>query len=190
LWTWEDDNLRVTFYPSEKENEVQAKRTGGTYGGKATTEAKARAARENGVKGGRPKPQAGTQAGTQASETQEPKLNPTEGNGKEGKGKEVSAAAQPHAGEAAVAADPMDMDSMQRAPEPSHVTQACDRRTFGDWRTMVAHRIFWTREEDEVWKSIFQAEGWDEMTKGYNFLAKKHPAPKKIFVSMIQELRE
>jgi hypothetical protein len=82
LWTWEGDNLRVTFYPSEKESEVQAKRTGGTYGGKAATEAKAQAARENGRKGGRPK----TQAETQAPETQEPKLNPTEGNGMERNG--------------------------------------------------------------------------------------------------------
>ena len=90
-------------------------------------------------------------------------------------------------------ADPLAfMDGMQEAPagEPEHVTKACDRRTFGHWRAMVAHRIFWTREEDELWKSIFAAEGWDEMTKGYHFLAKKHPAPKKIFVSMIQELRE
>ncbi len=185
LWAWEGDGLRVTFYPADKEAEVRAKRTGGSYGGKAATEVKSQAARENGRKGGRPK----AQAETQAPETQEPKLNPTEGNGKERKGKEVSAAAPPHAQETDAAPDLGFMDEMQSAPEPAHVTQACDRRTFGDWRSMVAHRIFWTREEDEVWKSIFQAEGWDEMTKGYNYLAKKHPAPKKIFLSMIQELR-
>jgi hypothetical protein len=101
-----------------------------------------------------------------------------------------SAAAPPPAPRQAVAADPLDMDSMQAAPEPDHVTKALDRRTFADWRTMIARRIFWTREEDELWKSIFAAEGWDEMTKGYEFLAKKHPAPKKIFVSMFQEIRE
>jgi LPS sulfotransferase NodH len=54
---------------------------------------------------------------------------------------------------------------------------------------MIAHRIFWTREEDEVWKGVFAAEGWDEMTKAYQYLAEKHPAPKKLFLSMFQDLR-
>ena len=79
---------------------------------------------------------------------------------------------------------------MQRAPEPAHVARVLDQRNFTDWRQMIARRIFWTREEDELWKAIFQAEGWDEMTKGYVFLSAKHPAPKKIFVSMFQEIRK
>ena len=91
----------------------------------------------------------------------------------------------------AVAADPLEMDQMQASPrgEPNHVTRMLDKRTFADWRNAVARRIWWTRDEDELWKAIFTTEGWDEMTKGYNHLAKKHPAPKKIFINMFQELR-
>jgi hypothetical protein len=78
------------------------------------------------------------------------------------------------------------MDGMQEA---TAVRKACERRSFADWRTMVAHRIFWTREEDEVWKGIYAAEGWEEMTKAYQYLAGKYPAPKKLFLSMFQEMR-
>ena len=83
------------------------------------------------------------------------------------------------------------MDGMQEAPpgEPAHVTKACDRRTFGQWRADIAHRIYWTRDEDDVWKAIFASEGWDEMAKAYQYLAGKHPAPKKLFLSMFQEMR-
>jgi hypothetical protein len=186
LWTWEGNNLRVTFYPAEKEAEVQAKRTGGTYGGKSSTEAKAQAARENGRRGGRPK----TQAETQAPETKEPKLNPTEWNGREWKGKEVSAAAPPHAQETdAAAADPMSesFESVEKAnPAPR---RALPPLSFADWRIQVGKRIFWTRDEDDTWRAMFEAEGWGEMTRGYEHLAARHPAPKKLFLSMFQELR-
>lgn len=51
LWTWEGDDLVVSFYPTEKEIEVQELRAIG----KGKSETKARAARENGSLGGRPK---------------------------------------------------------------------------------------------------------------------------------------
>ena len=191
LWTWDGDSLRVTFYPSEKQTEVQEKRT---------------LARENGRRGGRPRKTEDNRQITNVGYSENPTSvisnNPdvtqseprpkAEGKGKEGKGKEVS----PSSSVAPSPTPPQDdddptgfMNDMQAAPEPAHVTQACDRRTFGDWRTMIAHRIFWTREEDEVWKGVYQAEGWDEMTKAYAYLAGKHPAPKKLFLNMFQDLR-
>ena len=76
------------------------------------------------------------------------------------------------------------------APEPSERRPTpTGIRTFADWRIMVGKRIFWTREEDDAWRAMFQAEGWDEMTRGYEHLAKKHPAPAKLFFSMFQEIR-
>lgn len=97
-----------------------------------------------------------------------------------------SAAAPPPAQAATAAADPLGMDSMQAAPAPRpHVPP----KNFADWRAEIATRIFWTRDEDETWKAVFAAEGWDEMTKGYRHLAALHPPPKKIFLSMFQELR-
>lgn len=80
------------------------------------------------------------------------------------------------------------MTSMQ-PEEPAHVAQALDRRTFADWRIIIGRRIFWTREEDSAWKAMYQAEGWDEMTRGYEYLAKKHPEPAKLFLSYFQEIR-
>lgn len=193
LWTWEGDNLRVTFYPSEKETEVQAKRSGGAYGGKAATEAKAQAARENGRRGGRQRTQGELRLSlgsvTQAHETQEPKLNPTEGNGKERNGKEVSAAAPPHAQEPPPEPglfDPLPSKPPGEAPE---VTRLLDPRTFADWRIMVGHRVFVGHDERPEWLALFAAEGWDEMSKGYAYLAGKHPEPAKLFLSMFQELR-
>jgi hypothetical protein len=105
-----------------------------------------------------------------------------------------SAAAPPPAQASQPTPPPGDDDELAAitgAPsgEPAHITRACDRRTFADWRIMVGKRIFWTREEDQTWRAMFDAEGWDEMTKGYEYLAKTIPPPKKIFISMIQELR-
>lgn len=91
LWTWEGDNLRVTFYPIEKEADVQRLRNLG----RMTTEAKAEAARNNGKKGGRKPNGMGSDNPTQ-SPTQNPRITheePIEWNGKEGKGKEYTPAA-------------------------------------------------------------------------------------------------
>jgi hypothetical protein len=79
LWRWEGDDLIVEKYPLEKESIVRARRSAGTLGGSATTDAKAQAARDNGLLGGR----------TQAKPKQNPSNNPTEGKGREGKGKEA-----------------------------------------------------------------------------------------------------
>jgi hypothetical protein len=91
-----------------------------------------------------------------------------------------------HAREAVAVASTDFMEGSQEAPATA---MACERRSFADWRIIVAHRIFWTREEDDVWKGIYGAEGWDEMTKAYRYLETKHPAPKKLFLSMFQEMR-
>jgi hypothetical protein len=172
LWTWEGNNLRVTFYPSEKETEVQAKRTGGTYGGKAATEAKAQAARDNGRKGGRPK----TQAETQADETQEPKLNPTEGNGKERKGMEVSAAAPPHAQEP-TPPEPGLFDSSPAIPRPT------PKADWFYWR-QTHPRIFVSRSDEDGrladWQALFDRAGPEVMTAMYAAVLPSIPAPRGI----------
>lgn len=92
-----------------------------------------------------------------------------------------------------------DTATTSRAPEPSPPDGMFDpapspskplgTRTFADWRIMVGKRIFWTREEDEVWKALFNAEGWDEMTRGYKHLCEKKPEPAKIFLSDFQGIR-
>ena len=49
LWTWEEDGLKVAFYPLDKEAEVQAKRAAGSAGGKRSgiaRRAKKKAARQ------------------------------------------------------------------------------------------------------------------------------------------------
>lgn len=193
LWTWEGDDLRVTFYPTEKETEVRALRELG----KSRSPAKAAAARENGRHGGR-KPNGEPNGVGSWNPTENPTENPRitqaepiEGNGKERKGREVSAAAQPHAQEPTPPQPGLFDPEIGKPPgEPPAVTCMIDKRTFADWRIIVGKRIFWTRDEDATWRAMFDAEGWDEMTKGYQFLAKKHPPPKKIFLSLFQELRE
>ena len=50
LWKWDGEALVVTFYPSDKEAEVRAKREAGKRGGSAKTEAKTQASRQNGAK--------------------------------------------------------------------------------------------------------------------------------------------
>jgi hypothetical protein len=175
LWHWDGDDLVVHFYPADKESEVKAKRE---------------LARTNGQRGGRPRK---TYAGSENETNKKPtSVNSpkAEGNGKEGNGKEVSAAAPPHAQETdAAAADPMSeaFEAVEKAnPAPR---RALPPLSFADWRIQVGKRIFWTRDEDDTWRAMFEAEGWDEMTRGYEYLASKHPAPKKLFLSMFQELR-
>lgn len=74
LWTWHGDNLHITHYPLEKQEEVQTNRF-------------------NGKKGGRPKTQTETKPPGLESETTRFKIAETEGKGKErnkeGKGKEA-----------------------------------------------------------------------------------------------------
>ena len=69
LWKWDGEALVVTFYPSDKEAEVRAKREAGKRGGSAKTEAKTQASRQNGAKH--------NPSTTQAEPKQEP-------NGREG----------------------------------------------------------------------------------------------------------
>jgi hypothetical protein len=70
LWHWEGDALCVAFYPTFKEDEVQARREAGKRGGSARTKAKTEAARNNGAKHNPSK--------TQAEPKQNPSNNPTE----------------------------------------------------------------------------------------------------------------
>jgi len=60
---------------------------------------------------------------------------------------------------------------------------------FAEWRIMVGKRVFVGPDERPEWLAMFEAEGWDEMTRGYEYLAKKYHDPAKIFLSMFQELR-
>jgi len=85
LWVWDGDDLIVSFYPSEKEEEIAAKRSGGANGGKVRSERKAQASRENGAKNkAEPKLNPSlTQAGTQGKRRERKR--------KEEKGMEVGA---------------------------------------------------------------------------------------------------
>lgn len=76
LWTWHGDDLHITHYPLEKEAIVK----GGRRGGKAKTQAKTQASRENGMNGGRRKTQAQPQGKTQ-QKGREGKEKGMEGNG-------------------------------------------------------------------------------------------------------------
>ena len=178
LWTWEGNSLRVTFYPSEKETEVQAKRE---------------LARTNGQRGGRPKR---TNVGSENETDKEPtSVNSpkAEGKGMERKGMEVSAAAPPHAQEPTPPPpEPSLFDPDQGKPpgEPVTTTRMLDKRNFADWRIMIGKRCFVSQDERAEWHALFAAEGWASMTAGYQILAAKHPEPAKLFMSMFQEIRE
>ena len=110
LWAWDGDDLVVTNYPVEREEEIQAKRLAGHQSGSIRGGAKAEAAKANGAMGGRPPKtrELGkiTQAETQAETEAHPKFNPTErkGKGKEGEGEEAET--QAPTAEPALPADP------------------------------------------------------------------------------------
>lgn len=63
-------------------------------------------------------------------------------------------------------------------------------KTWRDWQIMVGTRCFIGKDEGDAWAALYQAEGWDEMTRGYEYLSKVHPVPGKIFLSMFQDLRQ
>lgn len=79
-------------------------------------------------------------------------------------------------------------DAMQAIESSAH-QGGRTTRTFADWLVQVGHRCFVGHDERTTWVALFDAEGWDEMTRGYEYLAKKHPKPAKIFLSMLQEMR-
>jgi hypothetical protein len=78
LWQWSGDDLAVSFYPADKEQEVRQRREAGRRGGMATSQAKTQASRQNGAKH--------NPSTTQAQPKHEP--NGREGNGKECNGRE------------------------------------------------------------------------------------------------------
>jgi hypothetical protein len=168
LWTWEGNALRVTFYPTEKETEVQAKRE---------------LARTNGQRGGRPKK---TDAGSEKETDKKPtSVNSpkAEGNGMEveGKGKGNTPAAA-----AAVVAD-MHPDEGRPAQPPAPMT-----RSWMDWRLTVGrHRVFLDREgnAEAQWAELYARAGWDEFTKAWTYCAGKTTKPDgKVFLSNMLEV--
>lgn len=176
LWAWEGDNLRVTFYPSDKEAEVQHLRNLG----RMTTPAKAEAARNNGKKGGR-KPNEEPNALGSDNPTGNPRIThaePIEGNGKEGKGigKEVSAAAPPHAQEP-TPPEPGLFDPSPATPKP------VPRSDWFHWRQTHA-RIYVSRSDEDGrladWQSLFDRAGPEVMSAMYVAVLPSIPAPKGI----------
>lgn len=102
----------------------------------------------------------------------------------------AAAAAPPSREHAATASsDPMDQafQAVEKYNPPPR--RPIPPASFADWRIMVGKRCFVGVDERADWLAMFQAEGWDEMTKGYEHLAKKHPEPAKIFLSAFQEIR-
>lgn len=84
LWEWDGDDLLVTFYPVEKEEEVQRMRSLGNR----TSEAKREAAKANGKAGGRPrKNPTENPTGSVSENPPETHAKPIEGN-KEGNKRE------------------------------------------------------------------------------------------------------
>lgn len=90
LCRWEGDDLRVVFYPHDKERQVVAKREAGKVGGRSKSQAKTEAARANGAKHN----PSTTQANTQAQPKQEPKGMEGKGREEEEKGMEVGRVAK------------------------------------------------------------------------------------------------
>lgn len=74
LWRREDSSIRVWGYPVQKEAEMKAKREGGRRGGRATTQAKIQASRENGAKHIPSSTQAGTQHKVREGKVREGKI--------------------------------------------------------------------------------------------------------------------
>lgn len=96
---------------------------------------------------------------------------------------------------AAAAPPPARQEPTPQPPEPGLFDQGPRRptqplrKTFADWRIMVAKRIFITDAERAEWTAMFDAEGWDDMTAAYQRLAESIPEPGKIFLSSFQEIR-
>lgn len=86
LWKFEDGNLIVWNYPSDKQRLVQTRRDAGRLGGAAKTEAKTQASAENGARGGRPENPSKTQANTEATTQRNRKWKGNRKENRKGKG--------------------------------------------------------------------------------------------------------
>jgi len=110
LWQWIGDDLHVTHYPIEKEAIIK----GARHGGKAKTQAKTQAARDNGAKGGRPKTQAITQGKTQHK-------------GREGERKGMEVEVEPACAAPAAAASPQQNASLAEKLISAHPRPSLSR---------------------------------------------------------------
>jgi hypothetical protein len=62
-------------------------------------------------------------------------------------------------------------------------------RGWREWQIKVGIKCFIGDGEDEAWKLLYEAEGWDEMTRAYVYLAKTKPGG-RLFLSDFQACRE
>jgi hypothetical protein len=143
LWKWEGDSIILFGYPSDKEAMVRSKRQAGTQGGRAKTQAKTQAARQNGAKHNPSTTQANTQR------------KGKERKGKEGKGKEEEEAAAASSKNSfdisdpeTTTADTAEIANCERLveayPRRTHYAdalreaRACLQRNHGDAETILA----------------------------------------------------
>jgi hypothetical protein len=104
------------------------------------------------------------------------------GNGKENMN--AAAAALSRASEPPPPLDPC--AEIERAnAQPAQVHRG---RNWRDWQITVGIRCFVGKDESDAWAALYQAEGWDEMTRAYVYLAKTKTG--KLFLSDFQACRE
>jgi hypothetical protein len=88
----------------------------------------------------------------------------------------------------ATSEDPFSVDSKKN--DQPVVAPVATVRNFGDWRVSVGLRVWVDRTELTEWHALWEAEGWDSMTKGYKILCGKIEEPKKIHLSHFLEIRK
>jgi hypothetical protein len=134
LWTWDGNDLRVAFYPSEKEREVRAKRESGRLGGRPPKQ------KPYGYPDGSV---AVNHEGTTCHQSAE-----TEGKGKEGegKGKGMEGASMPPPLPDDFMASESELAAAKAAPLPPIPPRQMPK-VFQDWR--IGKPVFIARTGDD-----------------------------------------
>lgn len=180
LWSWEGDDLVVQHYDHAYVDQVRGDSRQGTAGGRATSPAKAEAARRNGMLGGaRKEPNTNpttNPTGTQQHTQHDSPPNPSEP-------KPVCQSVCQSVSQSISAAAAASVVPGNKPPPPQRP------RGWREWQIKVGIKCFIGDGEDEAWKLLYEAEGWDEMTRAYVYLAKTKPGG-RLFLSDFQACRE
>jgi hypothetical protein len=195
LWYWDGDDLVVCFYDQGYADQVRSDSRQGAAGGRATSPAKAEAARINGKRGG-PKP---TQQEPNAEPNAEPNGNPTHNPTREPTGTQLTQAClsvclsgcQSIPSAAAAGVPPPRVEVGEKPPpppDPMFDGEAPPRKIQAsqDWFTwrQTHDRLFFGRSDEDgnlaSWQSLFNRAGVEVMDAMYAALLPTIPIKHRI----------
>ena len=185
LWEWDGDDLLVPLYDAAYVEQVRADSRQGATGGRATSEAKAEAARLNGMRGGR-KPNDNPTRNPTTTQRQ-PNTEPNEGTQNNPTNPSLSvclSVSQSDAADAASARAPAAAGPAFGEEIPMPKAIVVRDRNLGDLQALNP-KIYVGRDERGAWQAVLDEYGWEIVTEACRRIGPTIPQGRRILLSIL-----